>query len=51
MIIGIGGVSRAGKSTLAEKLKVHLEKAGKSVDIFCQDEYVKPKISIPFHVF
>ena len=47
MIIGIGGVSRAGKSTLAEKLKVHLEKAGKSVEVFCQDEYVKPKISIP----
>lgn len=47
MIIGIGGVSRAGKTTLAEKLKAHFVKEGKSVEIFCQDEYVKPTMSIP----
>jgi len=47
MVIGIGGVSRAGKSTLAEKLKKHFEKSKKSVEIFCQDKYVKPVISLP----
>lgn len=47
MIIGIGGVSRAGKTTLADKLKTHFKSERKSVDVFCQDEYVKPTISIP----
>ncbi|WP_421873300.1 uridine kinase family protein [Marinoscillum sp.] len=47
MIIGIGGVSRAGKTTLAKRLKEHFEKKGKSVDVYCQDEYVKPTISLP----
>lgn len=47
MIIGIGGVSRAGKTTLAKKLAGQLKKEGKTVEIFCQDEYVKPKMSIP----
>ncbi|MEQ8239383.1 MAG: hypothetical protein RIA69_09225 [Cyclobacteriaceae bacterium] len=46
MIIGIGGVSRAGKSTLAEKLKKYFEKSRKSVHIFCQDDFVKPVISL-----
>lgn len=47
MIIGIGGVSRAGKSTLAERLKEHFEKNGKTASVYCQDEYVKPTISLP----
>lgn len=47
MIIGIGGVSRAGKSTLAEKMKVYFQKDKKTVQVFCQDDYVKPSISIP----
>ena len=47
MIIGIGGVSRAGKTTLANMLATQLKKEGKSVEVFCQDEYVKPKVSIP----
>lgn len=47
MIIGIGGVSRAGKTTLANRLKRHFEEQGKSVSVFCQDEYVKPTISLP----
>ena len=46
MIIGIGGVSRAGKTTLANRLKDHFEKQGKSTRVFCQDEYVKPTISL-----
>ncbi|MEQ9306798.1 MAG: hypothetical protein RJQ14_22980, partial [Marinoscillum sp.] len=36
-----------GKTTLAERLKSHYEKTGKTVVIFCQDEYVKPKVSLP----
>ncbi|REE00553.1 uridine kinase family protein [Marinoscillum furvescens] len=47
MIIGIGGVSRAGKSTLAARLADFFKRNGQTTDIFCQDEYVKPKISIP----
>ncbi|MFT4834507.1 MAG: nicotinamide/nicotinate riboside kinase [Marinoscillum sp.] len=47
MIIGIGGVSRAGKSTLAECLKAHYVKAGKTVALFSQDDFVKPTISLP----
>lgn len=47
MIIGIGGVSRAGKSVLAEMLKDHFESEGKAVEVFSQDDFVKPKVSIP----
>lgn len=47
MIIGIGGVSRAGKTTLANMLAAQFKKEGKTVEVFCQDEYVKPKMSIP----
>lgn len=47
MIVGIGGVSRAGKTTLAKQVKKQFEQEGKTVDVFCQDEYVKPKFSIP----
>ncbi len=47
MIIGIGGVSRAGKTTLAEDLCEYFKKQGNTVDVFCQDKYVKPTISIP----
>lgn len=46
MIIGIGGVSRAGKTMLSEKLKKHYEKNKKSVQVFCQDEYVKSKTTL-----
>lgn len=47
MIIGIGGVSRAGKTTLAERLKKEFEKNGQTTEVFCQDDFVKPKISLP----
>lgn len=46
MIIGIGGVSRAGKTTLAEGLRKSLIKKKKTVDIFCQDDFVKSKTAL-----
>lgn len=45
MIIGIGGVSMAGKSTLAFQLKKKL--LPKKVIIFCQDDFVRPQNEIP----
>ncbi|MEP7268675.1 MAG: hypothetical protein ABI844_13690, partial [Saprospiraceae bacterium] len=44
MIIGIGGVSRAGKSTLANLLKKHIK--GKTITILNQDDFVK-KTGLP----
>ncbi|MEP0366774.1 MAG: hypothetical protein ABJN36_01600 [Cyclobacteriaceae bacterium] len=46
MIIGIGGVSRAGKTTLAKKLEKALTKKKKTVAVFCQDDFVKPKAAL-----
>ncbi|WP_258102589.1 uridine kinase [Marinoscillum sp. MHG1-6] len=43
MLIGIGGISRAGKTTLAENMTKALKKMKKSVEVFCQDDFVKPK--------
>ncbi len=40
MLIGIGGVSRAGKSTLAKLLAAEFVKINKSVAIIHQDEHV-----------
>ncbi len=45
MVIGIGGISNAGKSTLASKLKNLYDT--KKVAILCQDDYVFPKDKIP----
>lgn len=45
MIIGIGGVSMAGKSTLARKLKEKFP--DKKTIIFCQDDFVFPSNEIP----
>ena len=46
MIIGIGGISNAGKSFLANLIKINLEKKYK-VKILCQDDFIKPESKIP----
>ncbi len=47
MIIGIGGVSRSGKTTLAKRLARHFREQGLSVVILHQDEFVFPEEQIP----
>ena len=46
-IIGIGGVSRAGKSFLAKKMADFYTKSGVKVNILDQDNFVFPKDEIP----
>ena len=45
MVIGIGGVSNAGKTTLATRLKKQLEPL--KVKVLCQDDFAKPVAEIP----
>ena len=45
MIIGIGGISNAGKSGLAEKIKAHY--TGKNIVVLCQDNFARPTATIP----
>ena len=47
MIIGIGGVSRSGKTSLSILIKKILEKKGESAIILSQDNYVFPESEIP----
>lgn len=47
MVIGIGGPSRSGKSTLANLLVTHYRKFGKKAIIFHQDDFVFPETQIP----
>lgn len=47
MIIGIGGVSRSGKTTRALALKAAFEKQDKSVMVLHQDDFTRPKRLIP----
>ncbi len=47
MIIGVGGISRAGKSTLAGKIKAHYQQEGKTVAILHQDNFVRSEPDIP----
>ncbi len=47
MVIGIGGASRSGKSTLANLLVTHFRKTGKKAIIFHQDDFVFPETQIP----
>ena len=47
MIIAIGGVSRAGKSTLASLIKQAFEKLDQSVTIIEQDKYAYAEEKIP----
>ena len=46
MIIGIGGVSTAGKSSLAFQLRKHFSGQAK-VKILCQDDFIRPESEIP----
>lgn len=45
MVIGIGGISTAGKSKLANKLKEYY--SDKKVIVLCQDNYAMPTSQIP----
>ncbi len=45
MVIGIGGVSNAGKSKLARRIKNYY--SSKKVLILCQDDYAFPNEKIP----
>ncbi len=47
MIIGIGGVSRSGKTTLALQMKATYEAKGHTVVVLHQDDYVQPEAQIP----
>ncbi len=47
MLIGIGGPSRSGKSTLANLLMVYYRKVGKKAIVFHQDDFVFPETKIP----
>jgi nicotinamide/nicotinate riboside kinase len=47
MTIGIGGVSRAGKSTLASLLLNHFRTEGKKCIVFHQDDFIRPEHLIP----
>ncbi|MCD8539075.1 MAG: hypothetical protein LRY55_04405 [Leadbetterella sp.] len=47
MIIGIGGVSRSGKSTLARMLVNHFRDSGKTAIALNQDDFVFPTVQIP----
>ena len=47
MIVGIGGVSRAGKTTLANLMAKLFLARGKSVSIIHQDEYVHEESALP----
>ncbi len=45
MVIGIGGVSNAGKTTLATRLKEKLSPL--PVSVLCQDDFARPTFDIP----
>ncbi|MFK5856615.1 MAG: hypothetical protein QM503_10820 [Bacteroidota bacterium] len=45
MVIGIGGISNAGKSSLARRVKSYY--SSKKVIILCQDDYAFPNNKIP----
>lgn len=47
MIIGIGGVSRAGKTSLSFRLRDRLKQMSYECFVLHQDDYVTPKESIP----
>lgn len=47
MIIGIGGVSRSGKTRLAKRLAKHFRQQGLSTITLHQDDFVYPEEEIP----
>lgn len=47
MVIGIGGVSRSGKSTLARQMARQFEAAGAAVLVLDQDDYTLPEAALP----
>ncbi len=47
MIVGIGGISRSGKSFLAEQLQHAFEARDYSVKVLSQDDFVFPEEQIP----
>ncbi|MBX2953744.1 MAG: AAA family ATPase [Leadbetterella sp.] len=47
MLIGIGGVSRSGKSTLARMLVNYFRDSGKTAIVLYQDDFVFPTTQIP----
>ena len=47
MIVGIGGVSRAGKTTLADLMAKLFVARGKKVAMIHQDDYIYEEASIP----
>lgn len=47
MVIGIGGVSRSGKTTRALELQAQYQQQGKTVAVLHQDDYTQPKKKIP----
>lgn len=47
LIIGIGGASRSGKSTLALQLQAEYEAQGLSVAVFHQDSFAFPETQLP----
>jgi nicotinamide/nicotinate riboside kinase len=47
MIIGIAGVSRSGKTTLADLIQKKLIEQGETVIVLHQDDYVMPENEIP----
>ena len=49
ILIGVGGVSRAGKSSMAQLIRQHLRRLGKSLAILSQDDYILPIDQIPIY--
>ncbi len=47
MIIGIGGLSRSGKTKVAKKIRTELQKQGQNVLLLHQDHFSFPEIKIP----
>ena len=47
MIIGIGGISRSGKTKFSRKVSKWFRDQGKTVQVLHQDDFVRPESEIP----